>query len=62
MVTRNKSKKQEKTTNRRKTLPDIILEAVRAVKIHNLSIQQVALEFNMNYRASNRYCEKILNM
>jgi len=33
--------------------PDIILEAVRAVKIHNLSIRQVALEFNMNYRALN---------
>jgi len=39
-------------------LPDIILEAVRAVKIHNLFIQQIALEFNMNYRVLNRYCEK----
>jgi len=29
------------------------LDIVRAIKIHNLSIQQPALEFNMNYRALN---------
>jgi len=28
------------------------------MKIHNLSIQQTALSFNMNYRALNRYCKK----
>jgi len=34
------------------------LEAVRTLKIHNLFISQVTLEFNMNYRALNRYCKK----
>jgi len=33
------------------------LEIVRAIKIHYLSIQQAALEFNMNYRALNG-CKK----
>jgi len=32
-------------------LPDIILKAIRAMKTHNLSIRQIVLEFNMNYRA-----------
>jgi len=36
--------------------PHIIVEAVRAVKIHNLSIRQAA--FNMNYRALSDYCKK----
>jgi len=34
--------------DRGKIPPDIILEAVRAVKIYNLFTRQVALEFNMN--------------
>jgi len=41
--------KYERKTDRRKISPDIILEAIRAVKIHNLSIQQAALKFNTNY-------------
>jgi len=49
---------QERKTDKDKTPLDIILKAVRAVKVHNLSIRQVALEFNMNYPA-NRYCKKI---
>jgi len=28
------------------------------VKIHNLSIRQAALGFNMNYRALSGYCKK----
>jgi len=40
--------KQKKKRNRGKTLPNIILKVVKAVKIHNLSIRQAALEFNMN--------------
>jgi len=44
---------------RGKIPPDIILEAVRTVKIHNLSIRQVALEFNMNYCGElSGYCKK----
>jgi len=34
------------------------LEVVRAVKIYNLSIRQIALEFNVNYRALSDYCKK----
>jgi len=41
-------------TDRDKTPPDIVLRAVRA--IHNLSIWQVTLEFNMNYWTLSRYC------
>jgi len=40
-------------------MPNIILKVVRAVKIHNLSIRQAALEFNMNHRALSHYCKKI---
>jgi len=40
-------RKQERKTDRDKT-SDIILKTIRAVKIHNLSIRQAALEFNMN--------------
>jgi len=36
----------------------IILEAIRAVKIYNLFTRQVALKFNMNYRALSHYCKK----
>jgi len=32
--------KQERKTDKGKTPPDIILEVVRAVKIHNLSIDK----------------------
>jgi len=49
--------KQERKIVRGKILPDITLEAVRIVKIHNLSIRQ-ALEFNINYHALNGYCKK----
>jgi len=42
-------RKQERKTNKGKTPPDIILKAVRAMQIHNLSIRQTELEFNMNY-------------
>jgi len=45
--------------DRSKTRPDIIFKIVRAVKIHNLSIQEAALKFNMNYRALSRYRKKI---
>jgi len=43
---------------RDKISSDIILEAVKAVKIHNLYIRQTALGFNMNYRALSDYCKK----
>jgi len=29
------------------------------MKLHNLSIRQAALEFNMNYRTLSHYCKKI---
>jgi len=32
------------------------------VKIHNVSIEQAALEFNTNYRTLSRYCKKVLNI
>jgi len=51
-------RKQERKTNRGKTPLDIILRA-RVMKIHNLSIRQVALEFNINYCTLSRYCKKI---
>jgi len=38
---------------------DIILKAVRTAKIHNLSIQQTTLEFNMNYCTLSGYCKKL---
>jgi len=34
------------------------LEIIRAVKIHNSSIRQAALDFNMNYRALRCYYKK----
>jgi len=51
-------RKQGKKTDRDKTPPDIILKAVSAVKIHNLSIRQAILEFNMNYCTVSRYYKK----
>jgi len=50
---------QEKKTDRSTISPDIIFKTVRTVKIHNLSIRQAALEFNMNYRVLSSYCKKI---
>jgi len=50
--------KKKRKTDRGKIPPDIILEIVRAVKIHNLFTRQVALKFNMNYRALSHYCKK----
>jgi len=38
-----------------------ILKAVRAMKLHNLSIRQATLEFNMNYCTLNRYYELYLH-
>jgi len=38
------------------------LEIIREVKIHNSSIQQAVLDFNMNYRALSCCYKKILNM
>jgi len=54
-----KNNKINERHGRHKTPSDIILEAVRAVKIHNLSIRQTALEFNMNYNALSHYCKKL---
>jgi len=45
--------------DRNKISSNIILEAVRAVKIYNLSIRQVALGFHINYSG---YYKKVLNI
>jgi len=36
-----------------------VLKAVRAVKLYNLAIRQIASEFNMNYPTLSHYCKKI---
>jgi len=51
--------KQKRKTDKHKTSPNVILETVITVKIHNLSIRQTILEFNTNYRA---LLQKTLNM
>jgi len=47
----------QKKTDKYKTPSDIILEAIRAMKVYNLSVWQAILEFNMNYRALSFKCD-----
>jgi len=50
--------KTKKEDDRDKISPDIILKAVKAVKIQKIIYLQAALEFNINYRALNHCCKK----
>jgi len=54
----NKKEKQRQRKIEIKFRLILILEAIRTVKIHNLSFQKAALEFNMNYRTLNGCCKK----
>ena len=49
---------KRKTNRGKDVMPGAVLQAVRRVKLDNVSLRKAANEFGLNYRSLSRYCRK----